>query len=281
MKQLYLARIVVAGVASLCIMESSAITYAIQPKHSVNRTKLCRNYGSCHNRTSCGRDLCQKCQNEADKNEKMRINEAAKRTAQIKVKKLEFPQGAKDYIGRTIKPECRIDSLCGYEPGKIAPKVSRPTVDDNGDIIVTEKLKKPFRLCNRVTLRYSAKNSALYSIRLFSDPQSKLDENAAWEELTSMTEAFSAKFGDRITKWLGGKAFKRSDAQFSGISGQKVVAKMIQKDVPQRAALKGTADKKQTCWELSLTLEDDFIKNADLDEVSAAPKHDTVGADVL
>ena len=280
MKQLNLARIATAVVASLCIMEASAGIPPITPiKHRVNTQKLCRNYSICRNMTSYGRDLCQKCQSEADKNEKKRINEAAKRTAQIKVKKLELPQDAKDYAGRPIKSECRITSLCGYEPGKIAPKVSRPTVDDNGNIIVTEKLKKPFRMCNRATLRYSAKNSALYSIRLFSDPQSKLDENAAWEELTLMTEAFNAKFGDRISKWHGSKVFKQSDAQFSGISGQKVIAKMIQKDVPQRAALKGTAEK--TGWELSLTLEDDFIKTASLDDADAEPKHDMTGADAL
>jgi len=279
MKQLNLTRIAITVVASLCIMEASAEIPL--GKHRVNKPKLCRNYSICRNMTSYGRDLCQKCQSEADKNEKKRINEAAKRTAQIKVKKLELPQDAKDYVGRPIKSECRITSLCGYEPGKIAPKVSRPTVDDNGDIIVTEKLKKPFRMCNRATLRYSAKNSALYSIHLFSDPQSKLDENAAWEELTLMTEAFSAKFGDKISKWSSNKAFKQSDAQFSGISGQKVIAKMIQKDVPQRAALKGTAEKKKTGWELSLTLEDDFIKNADMDEASAEPKHDITGEDAL
>ena len=52
-------------------------------------------------------------------------------------------------------------------------------------------------------------------------------------------------------------------------------------NVPQRAALKGTAEKKKTGWELSLTLEDDFIKNASLDDADAEPKHDMTGADTL
>lgn len=51
--------------------------------------------------------------------------------------------------------------------------------------------------------------------------------------------------------------------------------------MPQRAALKGTAEKKKTGWEFSLTLEDDFIKNASLDDADAEPKHDTAGADAL
>ena len=134
MKQLNLARIAITVVASLCIMEASAGIPLTM--HRVNTPKHCRNYSICRNMTSYGRDLCQKCQSEADKNEKKRINEAAKRTAQIKVKKLELPHDAKDHVGRPIKSECRITSLCGYEPGKIAPKVSRPTVDDNGDIIL-------------------------------------------------------------------------------------------------------------------------------------------------
>ena len=51
--------------------------------------------------------------------------------------------------------------------------------------------------------------------------------------------------------------------------------------MPQRAALKGTAEKKKTGWELSLTLEDDFIKNASLDDADAEQTHDTAGADAL
>ena len=49
--------------------------------------------------------------------------------------------------------------------------------------------------------------------------------------------------------------------------------------MPQRAALKGTAEK--TGWELSLTLEDDFIKTASLDDADAERTHDTAGADTL
>ena len=83
-----------------------------------------------------------------------------------------------------INRESRIESLCGFELGRVIKLTREPVLDDDGNIEVVVKLKKPFRFCTHAELRYSKINHCLYYIKLYSAPREKMndEESTLYEE---------------------------------------------------------------------------------------------------
>ena len=197
----------------------------------------------------------QKAKNAAEKRTRAKAKE-------ITVEKLEFPKGAK-YNSLPIDMSARIDSLCGYEIGSIA-KVSRhPQLDKDGNIVITEKLKTPFRKCTQVELKYSKVNHALYYIRVFAPAQKKVTDEAASAEVEAMSGALKAKFDEKISGFIktdlpSTKSYRanmranlfQDPCQLLEVHGYK-------DNIEKRGALKGTSDaRKELGWAFSVILTD-------------------------
>jgi len=215
-------------------------------------------------------------------------NEAAAKKARnkkVSSNKVELPNGAKP-LGYPINTSQRIDTLCGYELGTIIKVPVRPTIDNEGNILVVERLRKPFRKCTQVTLHYSSVNHALYGIELFSEGDVKMSQDEAWDELKEMAKALKSKFNDKIICCDENKSFMSLSARmgtFMGnYSGQFITLSAQKKDIVKKSAMKGIEPKKG--WVLSLTLIDHAMHSYDPE--SALPsklEEDDVpaGADVL
>jgi len=193
----------------------------------------------------------QKAKNAAEKQTRAKAKE-------ITVEKLEFPKGAK-YNSLPIDMSARIDSLCGYEIGSIA-KVSRhPQLDKDGNIVITEKLKTPFRKCTQVELRYSKVNHALYYIRVFAPAQKKVTDEAAMAEVEAMSGAIKVKFDEKISGFtkldLTFEMSYRANMHIDSFQSLKVHG--YKDNIEKRGALKGTTDaRKELGWAFSVILED-------------------------
>ena len=107
--------------------------------------------------------------------------------------KIEIPKDA-TYHGLAIDHSGRIMSLCGFEIGEIAKVPRHPVLDKDGNIVMTGKLAKPFRKCTQYEVKYSKVNHALYSIRVFSPAQKKMDDEAVTAEQEAMSEAVKETF---------------------------------------------------------------------------------------
>lgn len=203
---------------------------------------------------------------------KVKSKSAAERQTHAKAKgidaeKLEFPAGAK-YHGTTINLEGRIESLCGFEIGEIAKLPWRPKLDKDGNIIMTGKLAKPFRKCTQYELTYSKKNHALYSIRISSPAQKKIDDDAAWAEVEEMAAAVKAKFEGKVLSWMGTNvqmaSFKTCRANMKWYTFQSLEVRADKAGIDKSTKLKGTTDaRREQGWVFSLTLVDrgiyDFV----------------------
>ena len=198
----------------------------------------------------------QKKKNAAEK-------QARAKAKEITVEKLEFPQGAK-HSGVLIDMSLRIESLCGYEIGSIA-KVSRhPQLDKDGNIVITEKLKTPFRKCTQVELKYSKVNHALYYIRVFAPAQKKVTDEAASAEVEAMSGAIMAKFNEKISGFiktdLGSSMVHRANMQL--YSFQTLEVHGYKDNIEKRGVLKGSADARpELGWAFSVILTDSAMQN--------------------
>jgi hypothetical protein len=168
----------------------------------------------------------------------------------------------------TINLEDRIESLCGFEIGAIAKLPWRPKLDKDGNIIMTGKLAKPFRKCTQYELTYSKKNHALYSIRIFSPAQKKIDDDAAWAEVKEMAAAVKAKFEGKILSWdeMNGPFYssKMCSANLKACTCQTLKVRADKAGIDKSTKLKGTTDaRREQGWAFSLTLVDrgiyDFV----------------------
>ena len=212
---------------------------------------------------------------------------AAEKKAHAKAKgiaedKLVFPKEAK-HRGMPINMEGRIESLCGYEIGSIAKLPRHPKLDDDGNIVVVEKLKKPFRKCTQVELKYSKVNHALYYIRLFSTGQKKMDDDAAWSELETISDAIKTKFGAKIASWCksNSSSLKICSANLNLLAFQSLEVRAFMGEVEKRVLLKGGADSRtEKGWAFSMTLIDRAMQGYDSKEKNVE-KATTSDVDVL
>ena len=209
--------------------------------------------------------------------------DARKKSLTIATNKLEFVEGTK-FRTVPVNLNARIVSLCGYEIGTIVKVGRNAVLDNDGDIVVKEKLKKPFRACTHVELRYSKLNHALYSIRVFSPAQRKMDDEAAWKEMKVITDAVNAKFGTKIRSWIrcNQNNVMSCNAIIDAFAFQSLKVTAYKEAVDKRLVLQGpSGSDPERGWAFSLTLTDTAIRNfvPDKDEeVNTAPIQ---GVDVL
>ena len=183
----------------------------------------------------------------------------------IAMTKIEIPDGG-TYHGLHIDNSARILSLCGFEIGEIAKVPRRPVLDKDGNIVMTGKLAKPFRKCTQYELTYSKVNHALYSIRIFSPAQKKMDDEAAAAELEAMTDAVKAKFGDKIASIIRGPSTHSLNLKL--FSHQSMSVNSYKANIDKKGRLKGSVDaREETGWAFSVFLTDRAMH----DYVPAAP----------
>ena len=209
----------------------------------------------------------------------------AKRVAkEISMDKLEFPKGAK-HCGLFIDRLSRIDSLCGYEIGSIVKILRRPHFDKDGNIVITQKLKTPFRKCTQVELKYSKVNHALYSIRVFAPAQKNMTDEVALAEVEAMCSALKAKFGEKICGFTKlNQSFQKShhaNMHFGSFQDLKILG--YKDNIEKRGVLKGPVDaRKEIGWAFSVTLTDRAMRNFVLEasKPSSKPSNDVSQKDV-
>ena len=188
-------------------------------------------------------------------------------------KKLEIPEDA-TYNRLAIDHSVRILSLCGFEIGTIAKVPSRPVLDADGNIVMTGKLKKPFRTCTSYEVKYSKVNHALYSIRVFSPAQKKMDDEAAAAELEAMAAALKTKFEGKVLSWLK-LSQQRWTAQMKVYAHQSLTVNSFKDHIYKKSALKGTSESLAQGWAFSVTLTDramhDYLPATSANEDAAVP----------
>lgn len=185
--------------------------------------------------------------------------------------KIEIPKDA-TYNGLAIDHSGRILSLCGFDIGEIAKVPRHPVLDKDGNIVMTGKLAKPFRKCTQYELKYSKVNHALYSIRVFSPAQKKMDDEAAAAEQEAMSAAVKAKFEGQVLSWQ--KWPSSWTAQMKLYAHQSLAVNSFKDTIDKKYALKGTAESKsEKGWAFSVTLTDrlmhDYVPPAPKSEVEA------------
>lgn len=225
-------------------------------------------YKSDRTRINDGGAAVQKNKNKAER-------QTYAKAKSIKVEKIEMPEGA-ECGGIPVDFTERIESLCGYEIGAVAKVSWRPNLDKDGNIVVTEKLKKPFRKCTHVELKYSKVNHALYSIRVFAPAQKKVTDDEAWAEVETMADALATKFGDKIVGWNRFDASKWCHANMKPISHQDLEVRAYKDNIEKRGKLKGSADARpEQGWAFSVTLTDRAMRVYE----AGAPKANKAVAD--
>ena len=178
--------------------------------------------------------------------------------------KIEIPKDA-TYNGLAIDHSGRILSLCGFEIGEIAKVPRHLVLDKDGNIVMTGKLAKPFRKCTQYELKYSKVNHAVYSIRVFSQAQKKMDDEAAAAEQEAMSEAVKTKFDGKVFSWL--KIGSSWNAQMKVFAHQSLTVNSFKDNIVKKGALKGTAESMaEKGWAFSVTLTDramhDYVPKA-------------------
>ena len=233
-----------------------------------------------------------------EKQERKAQRDALAKSKRITYSKVEIPEDTV-YRITPISPaipidrESRIESLCGFELGRVIKLTREPVLDDDGNIEVVVKLKKPFRFCTHAELRYSKINHGLYYIKLYSAPREKMNDEEVLAEVEGMAEAFTKKFGDRFSQWIAFnpdisrmpevKSGKR--ALWKAHSGQSLCIKAHEDVIDQsRTAFKGAAVKPNVKrgWTFSVELVDATLRDLDVEPPNSDRSKKTVeGADVL
>ena len=177
-------------------------------------------------------------------------------------RKLTLPQKPKDGdmpVNFQVNLKGRIESFCGYELGTTMKLQAKPILDKHGNIIVTERLKKPFHKCSQVELKYSKINHALYSIRLFSPPQEKrMSDAEVTSELNGMLDELKAKLelGKEDGSWT--RLPQLFIVPVGKATGQWLMLDACQDEADGQQAPKGAKPDKG--WTFSVKLEDSLLK---------------------
>lgn len=190
----------------------------------------------------------------AEKEKGAAVRKARDKAKGITETKIEIPKDA-TYNGLAIDHSGRIMSLCGFEIGEIAKVPRHPVLDTDGNIVMTGKLAKPFRKCTQYEVKYSKVNHALYSIRVFSPAQKKMDDEAAAAEQDAMAAAVKTKFEGKVLSWL--KAAPSWPAQMKPLAHQSLTVNSFKDNIEKKGKLKGSADaREEKGWAFSVILTD-------------------------
>lgn len=186
--------------------------------------------------------------------------DAAKPTTRTDKKLLVLPNNPKDGVIPVNFPvnfKGRIRSFLGYELGTIIKLPANPTLDKHGNIILTEKLKKPFCDCSDVELRYSSINHALYSIRAFTPLQKKeMSDEEVTSELNGIAEKLKVLLGGEVDSWA--KWPQLFTAQVDKATGQWLMLNASHDEINSQHAPKGTMP--GMGWTFSVKLEDCLLQ---------------------
>lgn len=182
------------------------------------------------------------------------VKKVRAKAKEISETKIEIPKDA-TYNGLAIDHSGRILSLCGFEIGEIAKVPRHPVLDKDGNIVMTGKLAKPFRKCTQYELKYSKVNHALYSIRVFSPAQKKMDDEAAAAEQEAMSAAVKKKFEGKVLAWQ--KWPSSLIAQMKLYVHQTLTVNSFKDSIEKKGKLKGSADaREEKGWAFSVILTD-------------------------
>ena len=201
------------------------------------------------------------------------VNSASSKAKSITEKTIVIPEDWKFHTSK-IDESARIKSLCGFNIGDVAKLPSRPVFDSEGNIVMTGKLKKPFRKCTQYEVKYSKVNHGLYSIRVFS-PAQKMDKESAAAEVSAMAAAVKAKFDAKILSWSALPTFYIANMKV--FSHQTVSVGSSWADIDKRNKLNGTADAMpEKGWAFSLELFDRVMY--EFDPAAYKAKDEAAGA---
>ena len=190
----------------------------------------------------------------AEKEKGAAVKKARDKAKGITETKIEIPKDA-TYNGLAIDHSERIMSLCGFEIGEIAKVPRHPVLDKDGNIVMTGQLAKPFRKCTQYEVKYSKVNHALYSIRVFSPAQKKMDDEAAAVEQEAMAAAVKTKFEGKVLSWL--KTAPSWPAQMKPLAHQSLTVNSFKDNIEKKGKLKGSADaREEKGWAFSVILTD-------------------------
>ena len=182
------------------------------------------------------------------------VKKVRAKAKEITETKIEIPKDA-TYNGLAIDHSGRVLSLCGFDIGEIAKVPRHPVLDKDGNIVMTGKLAKPFRKCTQYEVKYSKVNHALYSIRVFSPAQKKMDDEAAAVEQEAMAAAVKTKFEGKVLSWL--KTAPSWPAQMKPLAHQSLTVNSFKDTIDKKYALKGTSESKaEKGWAFSVILTD-------------------------
>ena len=177
------------GLAAMMLAMGAAEARIYRVHSSTDSSRQCE-WKNCENFVGPGFRYCKRCQELARKYQLER--EQAVRELMELLKGCDLP-AAKGGIRKFF----------GYEPGSLyeIPRklTERMCFDKDGELVVTNKLAKPFRQCNKVELKYSRFNLALYQITLFSSPDVRADRVMAEEEKTAIGRELVELFNGQIT----------------------------------------------------------------------------------
>ena len=176
-------------------------------------------------------------------------------------RKLVLPKNPNDStipINFDVNLKGRVESFYGYELGAIVELPAEPTLDKHGNIIVTERLKKPFHKYSQVELKYSKVNHALYSIRLFSPLEKRMSDEELIVEFNGIVDEFRAKLklGKEDGSWT--RLPQLFIVPVGKTTGQWLMLDACQDEADGQQAPKGTKPDKG--WTFSVKLEDSLLK---------------------
>lgn len=244
--------------------------------------------GDCGKPAPIGWALCQKCQQRRERASKDRLREAARETVREIASVVPADGPLKDGNGRELERTARIEKLCGYVLGH-APRLtgSKVRVDEtNGDFVVTSQLKRPFRSCRHVCVRYARANRALYLIELWSDPVMKISEARANSELAEMARVIAGKFAgvfdaERPTtqQMAMDDTCRTLQMNFSGDGGQSLTLTAEKVWREKKGTLRKENAPKDVGYVFRIRLEDRLVPTLFGGGAALQPKGD--GADAL
>ena len=230
------------------------------PAHNTNSAVKCATV-TCNKTAPLKKKYCPACQKEIDRKEKERRDKVKTLRQQIALDKYESPEGS------------RIRELCGYEFGSVIKFPCNFRMDDNGNVIVDAKLKKPFRKCSEVELGYSGKSLALCWIKLYSKDIKGQSEDDVKAEIEGVKEVLGEKFKAEINGWM------MNSAIFLAPNCRQRLVVSYSSHETQRATL--SKDKRtEKAWIISLTLSDDYFMQMGLNELKQSVDT-TSGLDAL
>ena len=232
-----------------------------QVPHTTGSSKRCAT-PACDNFVGAGKVYCASCQEKLQKAQREREREVRELLAHGKDWEVQACAGG-------------IKEICGCTLGEKYKLSGKMCFDQDGNLVVTNKLAKPFRQCDKVELKYSKNNLALYQITAFSAPDVKADAEMAKEEKLAMEKAVYERFKGMVTIYCSGQI------QVPQTRGRQQLEVRAYKSEAAPKALRNNRNAgAKTGYIYSLRLHDSWVHEY-VPEALKSEKPDSAGADAL